>query len=94
MLDQRSHFNTVGLKLANGHTQSNPTRAQAIGVTCPGLMLLDAGDYDEDGHSELVFALSLYNRGGCVLFSDVAQDKFVTDARIKVSLRQIRLGAT
>jgi hypothetical protein len=35
-----------------------------------GLMLLDAGDYDHDGRSELVFALSLYNRGGYVLFSD------------------------
>jgi hypothetical protein len=35
-----------------------------------GLMLLDAGDYDNDGRSELVFALSLYNRGGYVLFAD------------------------
>jgi hypothetical protein len=36
----------------------------------PGLMLLDAGDYDQDGRSELIFALSLYNRGGYVLFVD------------------------
>ena len=36
----------------------------------PGLALVDAGDYDSDGKSELVFALSLYNRGGYVLLSD------------------------
>jgi len=36
----------------------------------PGLTLVDAGDYDADGNSELVFALSQYNRGGYVLFSD------------------------
>lgn len=39
-----------------------------------GLSLVDAGDYDLDGKSELVFALSQYNRGGYVLFSnDFAQ---------------------
>jgi hypothetical protein len=36
----------------------------------PGLMLVDAGDYDQDGRSELIFALSLYNRGGYVLFAE------------------------
>jgi hypothetical protein len=41
-------------------------KAQFLGA---GLTLLDAGDYDADGQSELVFALSLYNRGGYVLFS-------------------------
>jgi len=45
----------------------------------PGLMLVDAGDYDGDGRSELVLALSLYNRGGYVLFSGdfVEQARFV-----------------
>jgi hypothetical protein len=42
-------------------------KAQFLGA---GLMLLDAGDYDSDGQSELMFALSLYNRGGYVLFSN------------------------
>jgi len=41
-------------------------KSQFLGV---GLMLVDAGDYDNDGQSELVFALSQYNRGGYVLFS-------------------------
>lgn len=35
----------------------------------PGLMLVDAGDYTGDGSSELITSLSLYNRGGYVLFS-------------------------
>jgi hypothetical protein len=35
-----------------------------------GLALIDAGDYDGDGHSELVFAKSGYNHDGYVLFSD------------------------
>jgi hypothetical protein len=29
-----------------------------------GLKLLDAGDYDADGKSEVIFAISTYNRGG------------------------------
>jgi len=51
-------------------------KAQFLGA---GLMLLDAGDYDSDGQSELVFALCRYNRGGYVLFSDdfAEQARFV-----------------
>ena len=41
----------------------------------PGLIFVDAGDYDADGKSELLFALSLYNRGGYVLFSDDFNEK-------------------
>jgi hypothetical protein len=33
-----------------------------------GLTFVDAGDYDADGASELVFQLSDYNRGGYVIF--------------------------
>lgn len=46
-----------------------------------GLSLVDAGDYDLDGKSELVFVLSQYNRGGYVLFSD----DFVEQARFEFS---------
>jgi len=35
-----------------------------------GLALIDAGDYDGDGHSELIFAKSGYNYDGYVLYDD------------------------
>lgn len=34
-----------------------------------GLWLVDAGDYDRDGASELIFAIDRYNEGGYALFS-------------------------
>jgi hypothetical protein len=36
----------------------------------PGLTLVDAGDYDGDGRSELVFAVVRYDLGGYELFHD------------------------
>jgi hypothetical protein len=35
-----------------------------------GMHLVDAGDYDDDGKSELVFSIDRYNRGGYVLYFD------------------------
>jgi hypothetical protein len=35
-----------------------------------GMLLVDAGDYDNDGKSELVFTIDRYNRGGYELFYD------------------------
>lgn len=71
---------TVGVKGAyycEGGAGDGSPDLQAFAVTAAGksqflgsgLMLVDAGDYDNDGESELVFALSQYNRGGYVLFS-------------------------
>ena len=34
------------------------------------IWLLDAGDYDNDGRSEVVFVIEGYNRGGYELFYD------------------------
>ena len=34
------------------------------------MWLVDAGDYDNDGKSELVFSIDDYNRGGYRLFYD------------------------
>jgi hypothetical protein len=39
-----------------------------VGYIGQGLELVDAGDYDMDGHSELLFWSSAYNRDGYVLF--------------------------
>jgi hypothetical protein len=35
-----------------------------------GMWLVDAGDYDNDGNSEIVFAIDRYNEGGYELFYD------------------------
>jgi hypothetical protein len=35
-----------------------------------GIWLVDAGDYDNDGQSELVFSIDDYNRGGYKIFYD------------------------
>jgi hypothetical protein len=35
-----------------------------------GMWLVDAGDYDKDGKSELLFSIAGYNRGGYELFYD------------------------
>lgn len=45
----------------------------------PGLMLVDAGDYDHDGSSELLMSLSGYDKGGYVLFSNT----YIEEARFE-----------
>jgi hypothetical protein len=35
-----------------------------------GMWLVDAGDYDNDGKSEVLFSIDQYNRGGYILFYD------------------------
>ncbi|HET9410133.1 MAG TPA: hypothetical protein VFO39_23050 [Candidatus Sulfotelmatobacter sp.] len=44
--------------------------AQEIKFLDKAMWLVDAGDYDNDGHSELVFSIDDYNRGGYRLFYD------------------------
>lgn len=43
---------------------------RAIQYLGEGMSLVDAGDYGDDGKSELVFAIGGYNRGGYQLFYD------------------------
>jgi len=42
-----------------------------------GLWLVDAGDYDNDGRSELVFSIDRDNEGGYELFHDGFQKRAV-----------------
>ncbi len=35
-----------------------------------GMILVDAGDYDNDGKSELIFQVSRYNQGGYIMYTD------------------------
>jgi hypothetical protein len=44
--------------------------AKQISSLGQGMWLVDAGDYDNDGKSELVFSINGYNRGGYELFYD------------------------
>lgn len=41
---------------------------KAVRYLGSGMWLVDAGDYDNDGKSELLFAIDRYNRGGYELF--------------------------
>jgi hypothetical protein len=41
-----------------------------IKILDDGMELVDAGDYDGDGKSELVFSIDRYDRGGYELFYD------------------------
>ena len=44
-------------------------RRKSIGYLGSGLQLADAGEYDNDGKSELVFAINRDKRGGYVLLN-------------------------
>jgi len=44
--------------------------ANDIALLDNGMRLVDAGDYDNDGKSELVFSIDRYNKGGYELFYD------------------------
>ena len=45
------------------------------------LVLVDAGDYDNSGHSQLLFMVDDYNRGGYTLFYDDFQKQATFDYR-------------
>jgi hypothetical protein len=48
------------------------------------MWLVDAGDYDNDGKSELVFSIDDYNRGGHKLFyNDFKQRRYLSSATIE-----------
>lgn len=46
------------------------TPGGAVRFLDTGLILVDAGDYDGDGSSEVIFQIARYNRGGYKLFSE------------------------
>jgi hypothetical protein len=43
---------------------------KAVAYLDAGMWLVDAGDYDNDGKSEIVFSIDRYNRGGYEIFYD------------------------
>jgi hypothetical protein len=45
-------------------------KGEAPALIGDGLWLVDAGDYDHDGRSEVLFWFSGYNRDGYVLYAD------------------------
>jgi hypothetical protein len=45
-------------------------RSGAVRYLESGMFLVDAGDYDGDGKSELLFSLNDYNRGGYRIYYD------------------------
>jgi len=55
--------------------QSLPTRE--VKFLDKAMWLVDAGDYGNDGNSELVFSIDDYNHGGYKLFYDHFQKKAV-----------------
>jgi len=55
----------------------NPERQ--VSFLGAGMILVDAGDYDNDGKSELLFSITDYNRGGYKLF----YDKFTKSVEFK-----------
>jgi hypothetical protein len=75
------HWLTAEVLLSGGECDGLPDEAFASQwfVITPGqqvrfldsnMRLVDAGDYDNDGKSELVFSIDDYNRGGYRLFYD------------------------
>ena len=46
------------------------TPGNVVSYLDSGIWLVDAGDYDNDGRSELLFAIDRYNEGGYELFYD------------------------
>jgi hypothetical protein len=53
------------------------TPEQHVRFIGSNMWLIDAGDYDNDGKSELVFSIDDYNRGGYILFYDDFRQKAV-----------------
>src|SRR5262249_23872148 len=44
--------------------------SKSIQLLGQGMWLVDAGDYNNDGRSELVFSIDRHNHGGYILFYD------------------------
>ncbi len=58
--------NEAGFQMLDPWFAISPTKSPSyVGA---GLVLVDAGDYDNSGHSQLLFAMSGYNLGGYILY--------------------------
>ena len=60
----------MGRRMRNGPSTGSLSTQPRSRASSTATSRIDAGDYDNDGHSELIFAKPGYNYDGYVLYDD------------------------